>query len=370
MFSNCIHCAADLGRNEVLEAFPIGRRLAFDPRRGRLWVVCGACERWNLSPLDERWEAIEGAEERFRDARLRVSTDEIGLARLREGLELVRIGNPQRPEMAAWRYGDQFGRRRNRQLLVTGAIVGAAASVVGAVIWAGAAAASFSGVYGNPVIWDTLVHGKPDTVVARLVGPDGTPLVVQRRHARMSALERADGDGSAFWMRLEHSAGTQLLHGDAAMRAAAQLLPTVNRFGGSRAKVQDAVRLLEDAGDPARALATVQNAFGARTADKRPPRKGGKAAMTIAKFPGVLHALPVRERLALEMALHEESERRAMDGELAELTRAWREAEEIAGIADDMFLTPRVHDRLSALHADKDKDNDKVKRTTGETRDV
>jgi hypothetical protein len=34
------------------------------------------------------------------------------------------------------------------------------------------------------------------------------------------------------------------------------------------------------------------------------------------------------------MALHEESERRALEGELTLLESAWREAEEIAGIAD------------------------------------
>ncbi len=39
-------------------------------------------------------------------------------------------------------------------------------------------------------------------------------------------------------------------------------------------------------------------------------------------------------RLALEMALHEETERRALDGELAMLEGMWREAEEIASIAD------------------------------------
>lgn len=37
------------------------------------------------------------------------------------------------------------------------------------------------------------------------------------------------------------------------------------------------------------------------------------------------------------MAAHEESERRAMSGELAELEAAWRGAEEIAEIADAMF---------------------------------
>ena len=38
--------------------------------------------------------------------------------------------------------------------------------------------------------------------------------------------------------------------------------------------------------------------------------------------------------LALEMALHEETERRAMQGELAALEDMWRQAEEIAAIAD------------------------------------
>ena len=44
-------------------------------------------------------------------------------------------------------------------------------------------------------------------------------------------------------------------------------------------------------------------------------------------------------RLALEMAAHEEAERRALAGELEELEEAWREAEEIAAIADQL-LTP------------------------------
>lgn len=38
--------------------------------------------------------------------------------------------------------------------------------------------------------------------------------------------------------------------------------------------------------------------------------------------------------LALEMALHEETERRALEGELVELEVCWREAKEIAQIAD------------------------------------
>ena len=103
-------------RTRPSSTFPSAAASRSTRRRGRLWVVCRKCERWNLSPIDERWEAIEECERLFRDTRLRVSTDNIGLARVPDGLELVRIGSPLRPEMAAWRYGDQFGRRRRKNL--------------------------------------------------------------------------------------------------------------------------------------------------------------------------------------------------------------------------------------------------------------
>ena len=80
MFSTCLFCHSRLGANDSIEAFPVGRRLAFDALKGRLWVVCGACGRWNLAPLEERWEAIEQCERLFRGTRIRVSTGQIGLA--------------------------------------------------------------------------------------------------------------------------------------------------------------------------------------------------------------------------------------------------------------------------------------------------
>jgi hypothetical protein len=46
------------------------------------------------------------------------------------------------------------------------------------------------------------------------------------------------------------------------------------------------------------------------------------------------------------MALHEEQERRALQGELKALELAWQEAEEIAAIADDLLLPDSVRARL------------------------
>ncbi|WP_310568525.1 hypothetical protein [Gemmatimonas sp.] len=353
MFATCIHCTADLGRNEAFEVFPVGSRLAFDAAKGRLWVVCRACDRWNLSPLEERWEAIEAMERRFRDSRLRVSTDNVGLARLKEGVDLIRIGVPQRPEMAAWRYGDQFGRRRKRQMLITGTIVGSAVAVVGGMIAVGASVVSFAGVYANGGIWDALINGRQSVSIGKIALPDGRVVDVQRKHARMSALERGTDEGP-LRLRLESVIGTHVLVGDDAMKAAARLLPAVNRFGGSRVQVQDAVALLEEAGDPLRVLASVQQRVGATNMDARwgvgaKDWIGSHKRNVVKKLPGTLHTLAPRDRLALEMALHEESERRAMDGELAALELAWAEAEQIAKIADDMFLPASMDEQLDKL---------------------
>ena len=132
MYSTCLFCTKDLGSNEVLETLPIGRRIAFDSGQGRLWVICGSCGRWNLVPFDSRLETIDRCEELFVSTRMRFATDNIGIARLREGLELVRIGTAQRPEFAAWRYGDRFASRRRRNLIIGGTlIVGGVGAVLG-----------------------------------------------------------------------------------------------------------------------------------------------------------------------------------------------------------------------------------------------
>src|SRR3712207_3564917 len=157
VYSPCLFCNQPLGTNSTFASFPVGRRLAFDAAKGRLWVVCRKCERWNLSPIEERWEAIEQAEQLYRDTRRRVATEEIGLARLAGGTGLVRIGAPLRPEFAAWRYGDQFGRRRTRQMLVAGAGIAA----VGGLIAGGAAlGVSLGGfAWGLTQLGRVAIHG-------------------------------------------------------------------------------------------------------------------------------------------------------------------------------------------------------------------
>ncbi|MDB4874940.1 MAG: hypothetical protein JWM41_1386 [Gemmatimonadetes bacterium] len=351
MYASCLFCNRDLGRNESLETFPIGTRLAFDPEKGRLWVVCKHCERWNLSPLEERWEAIETAERFYRDTRRRVSTDEIGLAKLRDGTELVRIGRPMRPEFAAWRYGDQFGRRRTRQMLIAGGGVAAIGVLVAGGAVAGVGVGSFGWLVARGA--SSVLQGSPESVVAKIRTAQGELLHVRRRHLGETTLSR-DSDGSLL-IDLRFKNGHQLFVGREAERIASIVVPKVNRYGGSKAAVAEAVQEIEAVGG---AEAFVDRLSRSAHAYTRPiGQLGGGNWWQRQQQRGRnrsfghhgLFGLPAPQRLALEMALHEESERRALQGELAELERAWREAEEIAGISDNLLLPGGVLARVDAL---------------------
>lgn len=338
MFSTCIFCNKSLGRNESLESFPVGERVAFDAARGRLWVVCRACERWNLSPLEERWEAIDQAEKLYRDTRRRVSTDNVGLAKLRDGTTLVRIGDPQRPEFAAWRYGDQFGRRRTRAVFAAGGGIAALTAVTVGGTVAGVAIGSFGWMLGQ--LGKTIIYGSADTVVARIQTEHHGLIQVRRRHLGESSLSHAEDGSLALELRFKN--GQARFTGREAERIASIVVPKVNRFGGSKSAVAEAVAEIESQGSSERFvnhLADVSHVYTRRRKpDTRPAWR--RSEFQFNKFG--LYSLPASYRLALEMALHEEAERRAMEGELEELERAWREAEEIAEIADNLLVPESV----------------------------
>ena len=358
MYSTCLFCNSSLGTNEMIEHFPIGRRLAFDASKGRLWVVCKSCTRWNLTPLAERWEAIEECERAFRSTTLRMSTEHVGLARVREGLELVRIGEPLRPEMAAWRYGDQFGKRRRRYYAyLAGAAVMGGAVVVGGIgfgLFAGAGVNLLSMAnFGRQAIWGR-------RTVAHISTPDG---IARIAHAQLPTVRIINSDSGqpvlAFSRRLrpgEHATRNRwytmslmprrrvpiagkhveipLLE---AMPALSALLPLINVRGGSQRVVSDAVELLDSHGTDVLL------------------RTAAKVAITdtwpATTKTGRMSSLPHEVRLALEMASHEDQERRALEGELAALEERWKEAEEIANISDNMFLPASVTEWIRKIRS-------------------
>jgi len=346
MYSTCIFCNASLGANEALEHFPVGRRLAFDAARGRLWAVCPRCARWNLTPLEERWEAVEECERLFSSTRVRVSTEQVGLARLAEGTELVRIGKPLRPEFAAWRYGEQFGARLRRSWLTAGALLGAGAGLAGAAFVTPAALVLLAGVPAAELLKRRLARTPDATELTRsamsLKDGAGEPIVEAGRSITRARIRTGDEHENGWALHLQtlryepNATGhymvdprDHLLAGAPAQRAATVLLARANLRGGTRAEVAGAVARLERSGGP-------REYFLHAEAEAR---QGGWGYRD-------LWGMPPEIRLALEMATHEDSERRAMEGELAELEAYWRDAEAIAAVADRLALPAGVERAL------------------------
>ncbi|MEP6617669.1 MAG: hypothetical protein ABJE47_00080 [bacterium] len=335
MYSTCLHCNAQLGRNDVVEHFQVGRRLAFDSAKGRLWVICPSCQRWNLTPLEERWEAIEECERLFRDTRLRTSTDNIGLARSRGGLDLIRIGAPLRHEIAAWRYGAALQRRWKEHWRVFAAENAATLTVVTVT------ATMFSVGMGSPIVGIlctglgmagsmSSMRNTTRDIRARVVMPDGQVTNMRSLTAsgvRMVVESTDDGGWALRSSRQNYRTG-----GPSSARTLRSVLAYRNAAGGDDAAVASAVDHLASSPDARTFINRIANA--ARTSGLED-----------------LATYPREALLALEMALHDDTERQAMAGELQALAGEWEIAEEIAGIADDMFLPEAVRARFEVLSA-------------------
>lgn len=358
VYSTCLFCSGALGRNEAIEQFPVGRRLAFDGDKGRLWVVCPRCARWNLTPLESRWEAIEEAERLYRGTRTRVSTGQVGLARLREGTELVRIGAPLLPEFAAWRYGDQFSKRWKRFVVMS------TASVVVPLSLQALSSMSLGGAFTWSYVAYSVANIPYSMYRARkalvpITAPDGRRLYANQLDALATRILKPAPDG-AWRVELTHRIMKQtgralrtigihsrpakastisLIEGEHAHRAVSSLLALANGNGASRATVREAVALALESTDTSR-LIRMRNRIG---------WAGSSGESTAAA--SALGDIPQIARLSLEIVVHEADERRAMEGELQALEDRWREAEEIAAIADRMFLPDDLDARLERLRA-------------------
>ncbi len=374
MYTTCLFCNESLGTNDVIELFPVGRRIAFDAEKGRLWVICVHCTRWNLSPIEERWEAIEDCERRFRATHLRYSTDNIGLAQLRAGLELVRIGKALRPEVAAWRYGDVIQRRGSGRIL----------SIATGLVRRGVRSANDAinrvtrddtpSIFADDPLTRLRLYRHRDRVLDVLTDERGNRFVIRWGHLDAAELIRPDPN-QPWRLVVKHSQGLTTVTGDDGLRTAGKVLAALNSAGALPDDVRRATAKIEDAEDEqgyfsrivALAMRTGWGRFPDAQLSASPIPATSSAAERLAlhitnrSFWGrgsitsepstLLLRLPLVDRLALEMAANEDTERRAMEGELNELERAWRDAEEVAAIADGMFGAHQLEEFRQAHEA-------------------
>ncbi|HKW47410.1 MAG TPA: hypothetical protein VJN70_08190 [Gemmatimonadaceae bacterium] len=365
MYSTCLFCNVSLGKNDRIAAFPVGHRLAYDPARGRLWVICTRCGRWNLSPLEERWEAIDECERLFRGTRLRYSTDNIGLARVGEHLEIIRIGPALLPEIASWRYGARIERyvaNANDKRLTRGLVRRGAVLPVWIARRAAAALAGYATTVGlsDEAMLRLRTFRRGDAVLARAVDDAGLPIVI--RYAHLGAAELIRPDRDAPWrLVVRHDGGVSRLAEGTGLRTAGKMLASLNFGVASSAEVQHAISKLDEAGDregyftrvASLAMRThwgripdapdegliepAASSFAERIALQLANRSFWGRGGTGSDETTPLFRLPSVDRLALEMASNEDIERRALEGELESLAEAWKEAEEIARISDELF---------------------------------
>ena len=354
MYRNCIFCSAALGSNDSIERFPVGRTLAFDAAKGRLWAICPKCARWNLAPIEERWEAIDDAERLFRDTRLRVQHENVGLTRLRDGTRLVRIGEALAGELAAWRYGREMRKRRIRARIggtIQGA--GAAAIIVGAL--AAPVVYPFAiGLHGITGLFRELdKYYRAERVAHRIPAADSpTWRLLELRWRDLALVRTALGEDGRLELHVPQALGVWagdapiVLTGSTATVVAGKALVRINGQGAPQADLDRALDRIADGGGTEPFLRGVAAQgyglevpgveYGDLTPTLLPDKRRVPERAREARFPRpqpLMHAHSVGA-LAVEIALHEESERRALQGELAELHAAWRQAEGIAAIAD------------------------------------
>jgi hypothetical protein len=323
VFRTCAFCNAPFDGDGGPSGLGIGRRLAFDEWIGRLWVVCSRCSRWNLTPFDDRLERIEAVARAARAGRVAAATDQVSLIRWQR-YDFVRVGKPPRVELATWRYGERL---RTRQLERMKVVVPLTIAAIGLGIAANVAAGGGFGV----VIWN--LHRTVDWMYVRMVG---------RRRVAMSEPPICAHCGSLMQLRARHVQHARVVpdaHVDVAVilscpqchREGAQVTGTeavavlrqgltyLNVTRSGRKRAEDAAREVDQVGGPDRLVRDV------------------------ARRELTLRSLRPERRLALEMAVDERAE-------MEELERQWRDAEEIAAIADGtMSTSDEVEEELRRL---------------------
>ena len=182
------------------------------------------------------------------------------------------------------------------------------------------------------------------------------------RWGHLDAAELIRPDPNQPWrLVVKHDHGLTIVTGDDGLRTAAKALAALNAAGALPEDVRRATTKVEDAEDeqgyfsrivalamrtgwgryPDAPLSTTMGPTTSSAAERLALHITNRSFWgrgSITSEPSTLMIrLPLVDRLALEMAANEDTERRAMEGELIELERAWRDAEEVAAIADGLF---------------------------------
>lgn len=352
MYSHCLRCSRSLGRNSELAHLPIGRCIAFDRDRGRVWVICTRCRQWNLLPLEERWEALEEAERIATTAESRVEGGRIGLARTTDGLELLRASGLPNADIANWRYGRRLQQRRSLLWWIAGASM-----VLSVVLGARAGLASGSrdvGIYAGlfAAVWFGLIWRDPPRLLMKIVPEMGAPERVWQWQLSNIRFERSSPAAPPSLV-VPRRSGELHLQGPFAAAFLASFFPRVNGSACNGASIDRAVARVAEAErkidreplKPHRKRGRRRMPTEPAPAPVRPLRPWERLAVRYLGQP--LLAQNPEQRLALEMAVTEEVEGLQLSRRATAALSEWPEQEEIAAIADDLLIPESIRERLA-----------------------
>ena len=359
MYNSCLRCNGSLGTNTEIPHLSVGRKIAFDAHRGRIWVICARCGQWNLTPLEERWEALAECEELATKAEARTSGTTAALAQTASGLELLRVGGMSDADIANWRYGRRIGDRSRRQLWMLMPHMGAAVSM-GTTTW-------LTTRHLLASVWVSMISGillfslwrKPPRLWTRFDDGSGRSRLLwfwQRQHARFERPPR-----ERVVLVLPRWRGDLRLTGDRAAAALASLLPRINGADCAGADVSRSVGFVSAAekdvwvkpSKPGRGARRRQRSRkGPIPAPLPPPRQLRPWELLAHYSPTVwLERVPPEHRLALEMAATEEMEQGELTARAESLAEEWRDEEEIGAISDDLLLPDPVREHFGVLQS-------------------
>lgn len=331
LFTRCLFCHRPFPANETVERFPVARRVAFDPWRGRLWAVCDACGRWSLAPIEERWEALEDLDRIATDrGRQLASTDNIALIRAGD-VDLVRVGRARIAEEAWWRYGREL-QKRHRTARTAGWI-----EMVGwlAVIGSGFGffmfASNEDGVINAARRWYRFgSNAWVGEQTCRRCGEPMTRLPFKKaKHLIVTPDEAVDG--LALELRCtrcgtrREDAGYRL-DGAVGQHVLRRVLAYRHFSGASEKQVREATARIDAVGSSERLARAIS--------ERRVPLRE------------IDHKKNRIESFALEIALNDEVERGLLELELKALEARWRQEEELAAIIDGELTPIPLLDRL------------------------
>lgn len=346
MYRNCLFCPSSLGSNRVLEHLSVGRRIAFDLERGRLWAVCPRCGRWNLCPFEERWEALDECARLSETALIKESTSDISLLRHRSGLSLILVGRPTLGELVTWRYARNLVGRR-RAFVATAAALGTVTAVGLLGLAAGGGGAfSFLGSLG---CWRVLWQGSRR--VTDVTTADGARRKVTALAARGLCFAPIQSAGVTLRVWAEN-AGFQDIAGPDAGILLARAMPYINETGGTVDSAVSAAREIAEKGGSEGFLASVasDSALHRRSVLRSSALFGHELHP---RREGAIWKFPKSIQLALEATSQMRQEDLVLSGEMRSILTEWRSAAELAEIADNLLEPPGWDDFKRTHRSDK-----------------